>query len=105
MSGCAYEIAEPALPCKDLAGVSFAADILPLLDFHCNGCHAGGAPAAGLNLENHSEVAKSVLEGNLLERLSLPVSDMRMMPRGGEPLPECDISLFQVWTAEGAPNN
>lgn len=105
MEGCTYEVAPPSLPCGDLSGVSFAGDVLPLLDVHCNGCHSGGSPSAGLNLENHASVAQSVLEGSLLERLNLPQTNIRMMPLNGNPLPACDIALFEVWALEGAPNN
>ena len=85
--------------------MSFAGDVLPLLDVHCNGCHSGWSPSAGLNLENHASVAQSVLEGSLLERLKLPQTNIRMMPLNGNPLPACDIALFEVWALEGAPNN
>ena len=105
MEGCTYEVAPPPLPCGDIADVSFAGDVLPLLDVHCNGCHSGGSPSAGLNLENHASVAQSVLEGSLLERLNLPQTNIRMMPLNGNPLPACDIALFEVWASEGAPNN
>ena len=105
MEGCTYEVAPSPLPCGDIAGVSFAGDVLPLLDVHCNGCHSGGSPSGGLNLENHASVAQSVLEGSLLERLNLPQTNIRMMPLNGNPLPACDIALFEVWASEGAPNN
>ena len=105
MEGCTYEVGPPPIPCGDIFGVSFAGDVLPLLDVHCNGCHSGGSPSAGLNLENHASVAQSVLEGSLLERLNLPQTDIQMMPQYGNPLPECDIALFEVWASEGAPNN
>ena len=103
--GCTYEVAPSTLPCGDISGVSFAGDVLPLLDLHCNGCHSGGSPSAGLNLENHASVAQSVLLGSLLERLDLPQTNILMMPQNGNPLPECDMALFEVWASEGAPNN
>lgn len=105
VDGCTYDVAPPSLPCGDISGVSFAGDILPLLDAHCNGCHSGGSPSAGLNLENHTSVAQSVLEGSLLDRINLPQTNVRMMPLSGNPLPVCDIVLFEVWALEGAPNN
>ena len=105
LSSCTYEVAEPALPCGDVGIVSFAGDLLPLLDAHCTGCHSGGSPSAGLDLTSHDRVAESTLEGSLLERLQLPPSNIRMMPLNGNPLPECDVALFQSWAANGAPNN
>ena len=95
----------PPDPCETTTAVSFAGDILPLLDSHCNGCHSGGAPSAGLDLTAHSTVAQSALTGILLERLRLPATNIRMMPLGGQPLPECDIVLFESWASAGAPQN
>lgn len=104
-AGCTYEVDMPPDPCNVSTTVSFAGDILPVLDAHCIGCHSGGAPSAGLDLSSHPAVAQSTLEGSLLERLRLPASNIRMMPLGGEPLPECDIALFESWDSAGAPDN
>ena len=103
--GCTYDVDMPPDPCEVTTDVSFAGDILPILDTHCNGCHSGGAPSAGLNLTFHSTVAESALEWSLLERLRLPATNIRMMPLGGQPLSECDIVLFESWTSAGAPQN
>lgn len=103
--GCTYEVDMPSPTCEITTAISYAGDILPILDTHCNGCHSGGAPSAGLDLTIHSSVAESALEGSLLERLRLPANNIRMMPLGGQTLPECDIVLFESWTSAGAPQN
>ena len=103
--GCTYEVDMPPGPCETITAISYAGDILPLLDNHCNGCHSGGAPSAGLDLTVHSSAAESALAGILLERLRLPATNIRMMPLGGQPLPECDIVLFESWASAGAPQN
>lgn len=105
MFGCTYEVEMPPDPCENNTAISFAGDILPILDTHCNGCHAGGAPSAGLSLTSHSTVAERASEGSLIERLRLPADNIRMMPLNGEPLPECDIILFESWVSAGAPDN
>ena len=102
--GCTYEVDGPRFLVRPQRP-SPMRDILPLLDNHCNGCHSGGAPSAGLDLTVHSTVAESALEGSLLERLRLPATNIRMMPLGGQPLPECDIVLFESWASAGAPQN
>lgn len=104
-AGCTYDVNEPQGICDIQTPVSFAGDILPLLDVHCNGCHAGGSPSGGLNLTAHEGAAESSLEGSLIERLRLPADNIKMMPLNGTPLPECDIVLFESWVADGAPNN
>lgn len=102
--GCTYETGLPQSPCAELEVVSFAGDILPLLDTHCNACHSASG-GSGLNLTAYDDVAESALEGSLIERLKLPESNIQLMPQGGPPLPECDIALFEAWANNGAPNN
>lgn len=102
--GCTYETGPPQSPCAALEVVSFAGDILPLLDNHCNACHSASG-GSGLNLTDYDDVAESALEGSLIERLKLPESNIQLMPQGGPPLPECDIALFEAWADNGAPNN
>jgi len=56
-------------------------------------------------LTSHEGVSQSGNVGSLVSRLRLPMSDLGSMPRNGVPLPECDIVLFELWIAQGAPNN
>ena len=49
--GCTYDVDMPPDPCEITTAISYAGDILPILDTHCNGCHSGGAPSAGLDLK------------------------------------------------------
>ena len=93
------------LPCDTTLVVSFAGDLLPILDTHCNNCHSATAPDGGLDLTSHAGVSQSGNVGSLVSRLRLPMSDVGSMPRNGMPLPECNIVLFELWIAQGAPNN
>lgn len=104
LAGCTYETGPLQSPCVELEVVSFAGDILPLLDTHCNACHSASG-GSGLNLTAYDDVAESALEGSLIGRLKLPESNIQLMPQGGPPLPECDIALFEAWANNGAPNN
>lgn len=118
LSGCYYDRADhlygqggtsggggAVMPCDTTVVVSFAGDLLPILDSHCNNCHSAAAPDGGLDLTSHASVSQSGNAGSLVSRLRLPMSDVGSMPRNGAPLPECDIVLFELWIAQGAPNN
>lgn len=95
----------PVGPCDTAMVVSFTGDLTPILAASCTPCHSGGSPEGGLDLTLHSSVAQSGTDGNLVERMRLPMTDVGFMPRNGAPLPECDIVLFESWIAQGALDN
>ena len=108
LGGCYYDVRDelygPAVDCDTTVAVSYSADLVPLLELNCNSgaCHGGGASP---DLTTHASVAQSSTEGSLLERIRKMPSDPALMPKNGNPLPECDLRLFERWVANGAPNN
>lgn len=53
-------------PASTKTGVTYAADIKPLLDASCIKCHGGDRPKAGLRLESLEGVLKGSKEGKVL---------------------------------------
>jgi len=108
VSGCYYDVRDElygsAVDCDTTTVVSFSGDLVPLLDLNCNSsaCHGGGASP---DLTTHAGVAQSSTEGSLLERIRKMPGDPALMPKNGNPLPECDLRLFERWVEDGAPNN
>ena len=107
LGGCYYDVRDelygPAVDCDSTVAVSYAADLVPLLEAQCIACHGNGGSSP--DLSTHSGVAQSSTEGSLLERIRKPQSDPMLMPKNGPPLQECDLRLFERWVADGAPNN
>ena len=93
--------------------VSFAKDIQPILNATCAvaGCHAGGAPKGGLNLETYVNFKKGgnggavFKQGNGKGSLIVGRIDGGGMPPGGQPLKQEQIDLFIKWIEAGAKNN
>ncbi len=81
--------------------VSFAGDILPIVNNSCAivGCHVQGGLGNGL-FENYDQVKTKVDNGSLYQRVVV-VQDM---PKVGTLTP-CQIQYIQQWIGEGAPNN
>ena len=108
-AGCTYDVGEDIHgavgPCEGDECVSYVADIVPLMEAHCTGCHSGNAPSSDLDLTTHANVAQAATEGDLIRVLRLPVSNPLFMPYFGDPLPEEDIQRIERWTEQGAPNN
>jgi mono/diheme cytochrome c family protein len=93
------------------AAVSFANEVLPLLEQHCNKCHHPEEARAGLDLTRVSTILRG---GDELGPAALPLTPDKSpllmvlsggepaMPENGQPLPPEDIALLRRWIAEGA---
>lgn len=94
-----YEYYNQANPC-DTAAVSFANDIMPMIQGNCiTGCHVAGGSGNGI-FENYNEVKAKVDNGSMMQRVVVNQD----MPPGGS-LTDCQISQVQAWILNGAPNN
>jgi len=118
LSSCKDEIANPSVNpiVFPQANVSFAQHVEPLFQQRCAlvGCHAGGNPAAGLDLStpaynklmNHQPRLVVSGEGNnslLSQRIDGRFPPQ--MPLNRDPLNANQISGIKKWIDEGALNN
>jgi hypothetical protein len=109
------------------SGISFASKVQPIFNAYCTGCHAGSAPAGGLNLQtnaysnlvNHrcncdagtgvDRVTPSSATSSELWRVISPTVNRcgNQMPPStalGTASP-ADVTTIAGWINEGAPNN
>jgi len=118
--GAAIELspgaASAAAPLKP--HVSFAEDVLPLLQFKCGGCHmpAGeGYEKSGFSVESYDTVMKGTKFGamiipgdpdtsSLMRLLDWGVAPDIRMPHGKKQLSTCDRDLIRTWIFNGAKN-
>ena len=104
LTGCTYDnlqtLGDPR-DC-DTFEVSYGMDILPLVSDHCQGCHSGAAPSAGIGFEGHAEIALNAED--MLDRMGRAPDDNLLMPQSGK-LDSCSIALFSAWINAGKPNN
>ena len=84
--------------------VSYATDIVPLLDENCFSCHAEEDNYTGLWLATYEHVSDKNTMTNILERIQLDANDVELMPPSG-PLNDCEIDIFKAWVEQGAQNN
>jgi uncharacterized membrane protein len=85
------------------ANVSFAADIQPIINTNCIGCHNASTLSGGVNLSSHSGVLVVAQSGKLYNAVSQNGLATPMPPNGK--LPACDIQKIKVWVDEGSKNN
>lgn len=95
---------------KEEEGVSFAADVAPILSQNCMRCH-GNRASGGLSLQTFAGLQRGGQNGPLLTpgnpqrslimaRLVAP--GQARMPRGGQALPQDDIKTIAAWISQGA---
>lgn len=81
---------------------TFAADILPIIQQNCMGCHNANNPEGSLSLTNHAEIQATALLGGLMNRLN---GIGGIMPPNSNGISTCDKNRIQQWIDAGAPNN
>lgn len=100
-------------------GVSFSADIQPILNSYCatSFCHGSPTPPNNLNLTNYDSVMTSGIHGPVVIAFEPDSSYLIWKLRGtapeGGPMPptgyasppSADTSLIVQWIAEGAQDN
>ena len=88
----------------DTLGVSYSADIEPILQSYCLNCHYDGTSLAPFSLQGYDNVLIRVNSGQL-EGVVNHLPGYPQMPRDGPKLPECQLSMINIWIREGAANN
>ena len=103
-------IAAPA-PTTQATSVSFAKDVLPILEGRCVKCHGGGRTEAGLSLKSYADVIKGAADGPVVtpgqaaNSLLVEVISSGAMPKNSPRLLPTEIQTISTWVAAGAPNN
>jgi mono/diheme cytochrome c family protein len=88
----------------DTVNVSYAMDVVPILQPNCIGCHSGGNPGGNVRLNTFAGVREVALNGRLAGAISW-ANGFQRMPKNGDQLPACDIALIKAWINDGAPEN
>ena len=88
----------------DTTDVSFAQNVFPIISNSCTGCHSGNDPSGGFSLTNHAEVKEAVLNFDLLNSI-LWNGLAENMPKNGDQLSDCQISIIEQWINDGTPDN
>jgi cytochrome c553 len=82
----------------------FAANIDPIMQKYCVGCHGGTAPSASINLSAYGGVRQQVLSGRLYGAVTHG-SGYSAMPKNAPKLSDCQIAQIRKWIAAGYLNN
>lgn len=98
-----YATLYPSGTC-DTTNITFTADVLPVINANCTGCHSGGNPAGNILLVNYKDVVASLKTGRLMGSIRHDPG-YSAMPKGGSKISNCDIAKITNWINQGSPDN
>lgn len=107
----ATEPAAATQPAAQGATVSFAHDVLPIIESRCINCHGGERVEKGLNLKTYidmmagSENGPVVTAGNAADSKLVELITNQKMPKRGPKLTPPQVELIMQWVNQGALNN
>jgi uncharacterized membrane protein len=93
------------------ATVSFANDILPIIQSRCINCHGGDRTEEGLSLKTYADIMKGskngpvVTPGDAANSLLAQMVVNQKMPKRGPKLTPPQAQLFVDWINQGALDN
>jgi len=100
----------PAPP-PESAGVSFAGDVLPILQNRCVKCHGGEETEEGLVLKTYADVLAGSFNGPVIEpgsaadSLLVEMISSGKMPKRNPRLLPAEIEMISAWINAGALDN
>ncbi len=86
----------------DSTAFKFTANILPIINNNCTGCHNSTNPSGGITLTNYTDINAMVV-ANKLQNTTAWTGVKNMPP--SKKLPSCKIDNITKWIANGALNN
>jgi uncharacterized membrane protein len=100
-------------------GVSFSADVQPILQKNCMECHANGKEGhekSGLSMETYATLMAGtkygpvIVPGNSVSSTLVRLVDHKAdksinMPHNKNKIPDNEVALIKTWIDQGAKNN
>lgn len=90
-------------PC-DTTKFAYAADVQPIFDKYCKGCHSGASAQKGIMLDTYTGAVATLNSGRLLRAINHSAG-FTAMPYGGAKLSDCEIKKIEKWAGSGSLNN
>lgn len=87
----------------DTLNYKFSADIWPILNTNCYGCHNDNNAGGNIYVRNYSDVQSMASDGSLMG--CLLGDGYHLMPKNTTGLQSCQITQIQKWINDGAQNN
>jgi hypothetical protein len=102
----------PVPPTENVASnVSFANQVLPILQTYCVECHGGVRTREGLNVTSYDALMAGsfngavIIPGNANDSLTVQLIAAGEMPERGPAVSSAELQLIIDWINQGAQNN
>ena len=105
LQGAKNEVCDPGAGECNTENVSYSADIRPILDANCLGCHQGATPYGGFSLETYNDVVAKVNSGRFYGAVAWEQGFVPMPFGASMPLPDCSLDKIKAWIDAGTPKN
>ena len=98
----------PDATCDTINPIGFSAQVKPIIDSYCVGCHNASSSSGGVNLNGYNQVrkyAETLRNGTpLLVGTIRHMNGFKAMPQSSS-LDECSIRKIELWIDQGKLNN
>lgn len=88
----------------DSTQYTFAANVLPIVQTYCTGCHSGTYPSGGIPLTNYTTIQASAADGGLVGTMN-HLSGYSPMPKNAPIMSACERAVVRRWVQAGMQNN
>jgi mono/diheme cytochrome c family protein len=111
LGACGKQTSAEAPADVPVGEVSFADDVLPIIESRCVKCHGGDKIEEGLLMRTYDEIMAGsengpiVVPGDIEGSLMVELVTAKEMPKKGPKLTPPQIQIITNWVADGAPNN
>mgnify|MGYP001305868395 FL=1 len=104
------QVKDPTTTAVTQREVSFAEEVLPILEKYCVECHSEESAELGLKLDTYEGVMGgsdygTVVEAGDVGSLLIEMIASGDMPDGGDPMPAEELDVIKAWVTEGAQKN
>lgn len=107
LGSCYYDNEEelyPNIPPCDTVNVTYSSSVAPVMANHCNDCHGGTAPTAGIRTDTYNGLSVIAASGRLWGAINHE-QGFSFMPKDAPKLSECDLAKIRKWLDDGFPDN
>jgi hypothetical protein len=111
LAACGGNSAENKTSSSGDGSVSFANDVLPIIDSRCAQCHGGERTERGLNLLSYNSLMAGSVNGPMVVPGNADASKFvelvanNKMPKRGARLTPSQVQIFTDWVNQGALDN
>lgn len=88
----------------DTTSFLYSANVQPIINTYCIGCHSGSTPSAGIDISTHAGLAAIASDGSLLGSIN-HTGAFSAMPQNSAQLDLCNRTVIAKWVQAGALNN